>query len=177
MVGALYVGDERDGLLQIHFALVLGGGLEDAPELPVAEVLLHDDAVQRVYVENLGDGQLRLGEEARDVHEGVNLWVERLGVDRGDGHRVLPGDAEVFARRGVGRERQNPFGVAPVARDVFRQTLARGGAKGVRRDLRRVMHQAKRPGRFRETAEAVGGSDGSASGLRLRLDFAVQLRF
>src|SRR5215204_5258666 len=157
--GSLYVGDERDGLLKIRIALVLGGRLEDASELSVAKVLLDDDAVQRVNVENLRDGELGLREEARDVHEGVNLWVEWLGVDRGHGLRVLPGDAEVFARRGVGRERQNPFGVAPQARDVVRQTLARGGAEGVRGDLRRVMHRAKRSGRSerRRSRRRVGG--------------------
>ena len=53
----LYVGDESDGLFDVRLALVFGGRLEDAAQLLVAEILLHDDAVQRVNVEDFGHGQ------------------------------------------------------------------------------------------------------------------------
>src|SRR4030095_10405904 len=92
-------------------------------------------------VEDQRDWQSRLREEARHVHEGMYFGVEGLWVDGGDGLRVLPGDAEVCARRGVGREREHLPRVATEPRDVLRQALARRGAEGVRGDLRRVVHR------------------------------------
>src|SRR5205085_8792717 len=148
----LYVGDESDGLLDVRFALVLRGRLEDAAQLLVAEIFLHDDSVQSVNVEDFGHGQQGFGEEARHVEEGVNLRVEGFGVDGCNGFASFPGDAEVFTRRGVWRERDNPSGVAAGARDVVRQSLARRRAKGMWRYLRRVTHSFRVPNK-KETAK------------------------
>src|SRR4051812_32287476 len=71
------------------------------------------------------------------------LGVKRLRVDGGHRVRAFPGQAKVFARRGVGRQRDDLLGIAARALDVLRKPLARGSRKSVGRDLRRVVHRAK----------------------------------
>jgi hypothetical protein len=81
---------------------------------------LEDDAARSVNVEHFRDGQPGPGEQPRHVKVGVDFRVERLGVDCGDGRRVLPRDAEIFASRGVGRERDDAGRIAAGAREVLR---------------------------------------------------------
>ena len=108
--------------------------LPEAAQMALLKALsreYHQDAADVLVAVNALSQLKSLRKEARHVQEGVNFRVERLGVDGGDGRAVFPGDAEVFARRGVGRERDDLTGIAARAGDVLRQTLAGGSAEGV----------------------------------------------
>src|SRR5205085_67142 len=72
------------------------------------------------------------------------VWIERFGIDGGDGRSFVPRDAKVFARRSVGRERDDLSGGQTFAREIVLQPLACGGGESVGRDPGRMAHRTEK---------------------------------
>ena len=108
-------GDKIDRFVQKPFAVFVIGAVENGTQDFIAQIFLNNNAELAVEIVNLRDRQISAQKQIGYIEISLLAGRKMLWINAGDRGRILPVDAKILARRGIGRqlrdlERQIFFG-------------------------------------------------------------------
>src|SRR6266404_60599 len=131
----LYLCDQIDCAFFVFITLVRRRLVVNPKKRPVAEVFLHNDSMLALNPVDFRYRNPVTKKQPAHVEIRMNIRIEGLGINGGDGLALFPWNTKVAPRRGIGRQRHDQFAGGTLTFEKTQQSLGRGNFKSVHSDL------------------------------------------